>query len=55
LKEKLYQKNSEACLVKFFACKKFVYNVGGRPEWEMEIKEYSDMILKAVGMDEAVL
>ena len=22
---------------------------GGRPEWEMDIKEYSDLILKAVG------
>ena len=26
-----------------------VYNVGGRPEWEKDIKEYSDMVLKAVG------
>lgn len=26
-----------------------VYNVGGRPEWERDIKEYSDMVLKATG------
>ena len=26
-----------------------VYNVGGRPEWERDIKEYSDMVLKAAG------
>jgi len=32
-----------------------VYNVGGRPEWEMEIKEYSDLILKAVGRDDALV
>jgi len=25
-----------------------VYNVGGRPEWEMDIKEYSDIVLSAV-------
>ena len=35
--------------------KKFVYNVSGRPEWEMEIKEYSDMILEAVGRDDAIV
>ena len=23
-----------------------VYNVGGKPEWEMDIKQYSDLILK---------
>jgi dTDP-glucose 4,6-dehydratase len=28
-----------------------VYNVGGRPEWEKDIKEYSDIVLKAVGRD----
>jgi dTDP-glucose 4,6-dehydratase len=32
-----------------------VYNVGGRPEWEMEIKEYSDLILKAVGRDDSLV
>jgi dTDP-glucose 4,6-dehydratase len=32
-----------------------VYNVGGRPEWEMDIKEYSDLILKAVGRDDALV
>lgn len=26
-----------------------VYNVAGRPEWEKEIKEYSDLVLKSVG------
>ncbi len=28
-----------------------VYNVGGRPEWEREIEEYSNMVLEAVGAD----
>ena len=32
-----------------------VYNVGGRPEWEREIKDYSDMILKAVGRDDSLV
>lgn len=32
-----------------------VYNVGGRPEWEMEIKKYSDIILKAVGRDDSLV
>jgi dTDP-glucose 4,6-dehydratase len=32
-----------------------VYNVGGRPEWEMDIKEYSDLILKAVGRDDSLV
>ncbi len=31
------------------------YNVGGRIEWEMDIKEYSDMILKAVGKDDSLV
>ena len=30
-----------------------VYNVGGRPEWTHTIKEYSDMILEAVGLDDS--
>jgi len=30
-----------------------VYNVGGKLEWEMGVKEYSDIILKAVGIDDA--
>jgi len=30
-----------------------VYNVGGRPEWEKDIKEYSDLVLKAVGVDDS--
>jgi dTDP-glucose 4,6-dehydratase len=32
-----------------------VYNVGGRPEWEKEIKDYSDLVLKAVGCDDAIV
>lgn len=32
-----------------------VYNVGGRPEWEMDIKEYSDLVLKAVGKDDSLV
>ena len=32
-----------------------VYNVGGRPEGEMEIKEYSDSVLKAVGRDDSLV
>jgi len=31
------------------------YNVGGRPEWEMEIKKYSDLILKATGRDDSLV
>lgn len=30
-----------------------VYNVGGRPEWEMDIKSYSDLVLKEVGLDDS--
>jgi len=32
-----------------------VYNVGGRPEWEKDIKEYSDIVLKAVGRDKRLV
>ncbi|MHA2284079.1 MAG: NAD-dependent epimerase/dehydratase family protein [Promethearchaeota archaeon] len=32
-----------------------VYNVGGRPEWEKEIKEYSDLILKIVERDDTIV
>ena len=32
-----------------------VYNVGGRPEWERTIKEYSDLILEAVGRDDSIV
>jgi dTDP-glucose 4,6-dehydratase len=32
-----------------------VYNVGGRNEWEMDIKQYSDLILKAVGRDDSLV
>ena len=31
------------------------YNVGGRPEWEMEIKDYSDMVLDASGKDDRLV
>lgn len=32
-----------------------VYNVGGRVEWERSIKEYSDLVLKAVGRDDSIV
>ena len=32
-----------------------VYNVGGRAEWEKEIKEYSDIVLKACGKDDSLV
>ena len=32
-----------------------VYNVGGRPEWERDIKEYSDLVLKAVGVEDSLV
>jgi dTDP-glucose 4,6-dehydratase len=32
-----------------------VYNVGGRREWEKEIKDYSDLVLKAVGRDDSIV
>ena len=32
-----------------------VYNVAGRPEWERDIKAYSDLILKTVGRDESIV
>ncbi len=32
-----------------------VYNVGGKTEWEMDIKEYSDIILKTVGIDDSLV
>lgn len=32
-----------------------VYNVGGRPEWERDIKEYSDLILTSVGRDDSIV
>jgi dTDP-glucose 4,6-dehydratase len=35
--------------------KKFVYNVGGRLEWEKEINDYSDSVLKAVGRDDTLV
>lgn len=31
------------------------YNVGGRPEWEKDIEEYSDIVLKAVGRDDSIV
>jgi len=32
-----------------------VYNVGGKPEWERTIKEYSDLILDYVGSDDSIV
>jgi dTDP-glucose 4,6-dehydratase len=32
-----------------------VYNVGGRPEWERDIKQYSDIVLSAVGKDDSIV
>jgi dTDP-glucose 4,6-dehydratase len=32
-----------------------VYNVGGRIEWEKEIKEYSDIILDVIGKDDSLV
>ena len=32
-----------------------VYNVAGRPEWERDIKEYSDLILAATGRDDSLV
>ena len=32
-----------------------VYNVAGRPEWEREIKGYSDLVLSAVGKDDSLV
>ena len=32
-----------------------VYNVGGRVEWEKDIKEYSDIVLKVTGKDDSLV
>ena len=32
-----------------------VYNVGSKQEWEHDIKEYSDMVLNAVGRDDSLV
>jgi dTDP-glucose 4,6-dehydratase len=32
-----------------------VYNVAGRSEWEKDIKEYSDLVLKFVGVDDSLV
>jgi dTDP-glucose 4,6-dehydratase len=32
-----------------------VYNVGGRPEWERDILQYSNLILKEVGRDDSIV
>ena len=32
-----------------------VYNVGGRPEWERDIKQYSDIVLSAFGRDDSIV
>jgi dTDP-glucose 4,6-dehydratase len=32
-----------------------VYNIGGRTEWEKDIKEYSDLVLDACGKDDSLV
>ena len=32
-----------------------VYNVGSKQEWEMDIKQYSDLVLEAVGVDDSLV
>ena len=32
-----------------------VYNVGGRVDWEKDIKEYSDIILRTIGRDDSIV
>lgn len=32
-----------------------VYNVAGKPEWERDIKQYSDLILKLIGKDDSLV
>ena len=32
-----------------------VYNVAGRPDWERDIKAYSDLVLKTVGTDDSLV
>lgn len=32
-----------------------VYNVGGKTEWELDIQDYSDLIIKATGGDESLI
>ena len=39
----------------FCGAKKFVYNVAGKPEWESAIEVYSDLVLKAVGIDDSIV
>jgi len=31
------------------------YNIGGKQEWEMEIKDYSDLVLDVVGVDDSLV
>ena len=49
----------DSCITFANICDNFipseVYNVGGRAEWEMDITEYSDLILNAVGIDESLV
>ncbi len=32
-----------------------IYNIGGKNEWEMEIKAYSDLILKKIGISDSIV
>jgi len=34
---------------------KEAYNIGGKTEWEMDIEQYSNLILKAVGRDDSMV
>jgi len=49
----------DSCRTFANVCDNFVpgeaYNVGGQPDWEKEIKEYSDLVLKAVGRDDSLV
>jgi dTDP-glucose 4,6-dehydratase len=31
------------------------YNIGGNQDWEMDIKDYSDLVLKATGRDDSLV
>jgi len=49
----------DSCRTFANVCDNFVpgeaYNVAGRPEWEKEIKVYSDLVLEAVGRDDSLV
>ena len=51
----LYEDGNQYC----FSCENFIpgraYNVGSKPEWEMDIKEYSDIVLKVTAKDDSLI